>query len=250
MKRPSLRVRVLKCGSCKVRQDVVFQNGSCEIATPFNIYVFLIEGGDAPMIVDTGPRKLEQFNRGTASYIPGGIVQSPEEQTLAQLENVGVAPEDVSHVFVTHLHGDHYDGYPWFPNATLVVNDRGFRAGLLGVDADVMRALAARWPQSLRLVENEEVVPGVETVWVGGHSLCSQAVVVHTDVGRIVLCGDAAYLYANLEQNIGIGWIPPADAQAALDRLRAAGDVLVPGHDPLILERFPSGEIGRGKCEM
>lgn len=244
MSQPSLRVRALKCGSCKVRQDVVFQNGSCEIAVPFFIYVFLIEGGDAPMIVDTGPRKIEQFNKGTASYIPGGIVQKPEEHTLVQLKNVGVSAEKVSHVFVTHLHGDHYDGYPWFPNAVFVVNDRGFRKGLLGVDPDVMRSLAARWPKSLHMVENEEVVPGVETAWIGGHSTCSQAIVVQTKIGRVVLCGDAAYTYANIEQDIGIGWIAPGEAQAALDRLRKAGDVLIPGHDPMILERYPGGVIG------
>jgi len=237
------QIRAIKVGECQVRDYITYANGS-ESTSTFYLYVWLILGGERPMLVDTGPKYLDEFNTATSSYIPGGVRQTEQEKTPAALASAGVDPADISHVFVTHLHPDHYEYFDLFPNAVMVANRRGFFAGLLGIRRHVMQALASRWPESLLLVEDEEVVPGIRTFHLGCHSPCSQGIAVSTRAGTAVLAGDVAYKYRNLEESIPIGWADPDEWMLAADRLRAAGDFVLPGHDPDVLIRYPGGVIG------
>ncbi len=236
-------LRALVAGRCDVCRHIAFADDPSDETVPFLLYVWLLRGGERPMLVDTGPKDLETFNAATSRYIPGGIVQRAGERTPELLAAAGVDPADVSHVFVTHLHPDHYEYFDLFPNAAMVVSDRGFREALPGIRPNVMRALAARWPGALRLVGDEDVVPGVATVQLGCHSRCSQAIVVHTAAGRAVLCGDVAYLYENIEGPRPIGGVDAGEWHAAMARARGAGDLLLPGHDPLLLQRHADGVI-------
>jgi len=238
------RLRALKTGECQVRNYIAYSDAWDENTSTFYLYVWLVEGGEKPIVIDTGPKDVEAFNRATQSYIPGGIVQGAGERTPELLAAAGVDPKDVGHVFVTHLHSDHCSFFDLFENAQLIVNRRGFLASLpAGISRDMMLALARRWPGSLRLVEDEEVLPGIRTFWLGCHSECSQAIAIETERGTAVLTGDVAYMYRNLEQDIPIRCEDLDAARGAMARIRAEGDILLPGHDPLILERFPAGII-------
>jgi len=236
-------IRILKNGECDVRDYITYTNGGEETSL-FYMYISIIEGGAKPMIVDTGPRDVEAFNKGVAKYIPGGIRQQPEERTPQLLKNAGIDPADISHVFITHLHGDHYEYFDLFPNAQMVVNGKGFSESLTGIKRNVMKALAERWPDSIRLAEDEEIMPGIRTFWLGCHSDCSQGIAVQTKHGIAVFTGDVVYKYRNIEENIPIGW---ADASACLNSMqviRNSADIVIPSHDPELLRRFPDGIIG------
>ena len=238
------RIRILKNGECKVRNYITYTNGD-EDTSLFYLYVYVIEGGEKPILVDTGPRDVEGFNSGTAKYIPGGVRQKPEERTPQLMERAGIDPADVSHIFITHLHADHYDYFDLFPNAQFVVNKRGFLKSLLGIKRNVMQALAQRWSQSLYLAGNdEEILPGIRTFWLGCHSVCSQAIAVQTERGIAVSAGDVVYMYRNIEENIPIGWADADDCLEAMEKIRDAADIVIPGHDPELLRRFPDGVIG------
>jgi len=237
-------VRALKCGECMVRNYITYSDVWDETPSKFYLYVWVIEGGEHPIIVDTGPKELEEFNKATAEYVPGGVVQAPGERTPELFASAGIDPNDVSHVFLTHMHIDHIGFYDLFPNAQLVVNRRGFLSALPGgVPKDMMLALAKRWPESLRLVEDEEVLPGIRTFHLGCHSECSQGIAIETQKGTVVLAGDVAYTFRNLEENIPIRAADLDACRAALERLKKEGDIVLPGHDPAILERFPGGII-------
>ena len=181
-----------------------------------------------------------------AKYVPEGIKQKPEERTRQLLKSVNVDPGDVSHVIVTHLHQDHYECYDLFENAQLVVNRKGFLENLLGIKRNVMKALATKWPDSLHLAKDEEeILPGIRVFWVGGHSICSQAVAIETSKGTAIITGDVAFKYRNIEENIPIGLAYNTEqCMAAMERIRREADIILPGHDPEILERHPNGIIG------
>src|SRR6266404_5060769 len=62
--------------------------------------------------------------------------------------------------------------------------------------------------------------------------------------GEVVLASDASHFYANMEQSrpFPIVW-SLADMLAGYDRLRslaASPGHIIPGHDPLVLERYPA----------
>jgi len=239
-------IHALKNGECNVRDYLTYGNTKSPATSRYNLYVWLIQGGERPIIIDPGIRDIESFNRMTEEYIPGGVRQQFEERTAQLLKNTKIDPRDVHYAIVTHLHPDHYERYDLFRNARLVVNRKGFLQNLLNIKKNVMKALVANWPSSLHLAKDEEeILPGIRVFWVGGHSVCSQAIAIETNVGRAVITGDVVFKYRNIEENIPIG-LPYSTEQCitAMERIRREADIILPGHDPEILKRHPKGVIG------
>lgn len=244
---PRYTIRAIKVGECEVRNHITFHDRHGDEGTrTYYLYVWLIEGGERPILVETGPnpKYVEDFNRSTAKYIPGGVKQSPSENTLVALKRHGVSPSDISHVIATHTHADHYDYYDAFPNARLVLNETEFEDNLHRLNPDVLEAIRSR-PGALQLVrDDEEIVPGIRSVLLGCHTSGSQGVVVQTHLGPAVLCGDVVYMYDNIEQDRATHSPNERACLAAMDKIRAQADIILPAHDPLTLERWPGGVIG------
>jgi glyoxylase-like metal-dependent hydrolase (beta-lactamase superfamily II) len=79
---------------------------------------------------------------------------------------------------------------------------------------------------------------------IGGHTMGLQAVRIHTRRGWIVLASDASHFYANMEQvrPFPIVWSVADMVQGyrKLLELAASAGHVIPGHDPLVLERYPA----------
>lgn len=247
---PKYTIRAIKVGQCQVRDYITFQDSSSQETSTFFLYIWVIEGGPRPIVVETGPKYPDEFSKSTAQYIPGGIKQLPEERTVEALRRHGIEPACVSHVIATHLHADHYDYFDAFPNARFVVNRREYQ-GNSGehkgrenrIAPDVRKALAAR-PEALQLVEDEEIVPGVRVFPLGCHTPGSQGVLVRTHMGPVVLTGDVVYKYENIERDRPARTPDEAACRQAMTRIRSLADIILPAHDPLTLERWPGGIIG------
>lgn len=247
---PKYTVRAIKVGQCQVRDYITFQDSDRQETSTYYLYVWVIEGGPRPILVDTGPKYPEEFSRGTAQYIPGGVKQPPEERTPEALKRHGIDPAAVSHVIATHLHADHYDCFDAFPNANFVVNRREYEETSRGasdershVAKDVRAALAKR-PDALQLVEDDQIVPGVRVFPLGCHSTGSQGVLVQTHMGPVVLTGDVVYKYENIEKDRPARSPDESACRQAMAKIRSLADIILPGHDPLTLTRWPDGLIG------
>jgi N-acyl homoserine lactone hydrolase len=247
---PRYTIRAIKVGECQVRDYITFQDSDSQETSTYYLYVWVIEGGPRPILVDTGPKYPEEFSKATAQYIPGGVTQSPEERTPEALKRHGIDPAAVSLVIATHLHADHYDYFDAFPNAKFVVNRREYEETARGasdershVAKDVRDALAKR-PDALQLVESDEIVPGVRVFPLGCHSAGSQGVLVQTHMGPVVLTGDVVYKYENIEKDRPARSPDESACRQAMAKVRSLADIVVPGHDPLTLTRWPNGLIG------
>jgi len=243
-------IRAIKVGQCEVRDYITFQDTDSEQTSTYYLYIWVIEGGSGPIIVDTGPKNPEEFSKSTAKYIPGGVRQMPEERTVEALKRHGINPGDVSHVIVTHLHPDHYDYFDAFPNARFVVNRREYEettgkrgGGRNRLAADVRKALEKR-PNALQLVDDQEIVPGVRVFRLGCHTSGSQGVLVHTWMGPVVMTGDVVYKYDNIEKDRPTRSPDERICREAMEQIRSLADIVLPAHDPLTLERWPDGIIG------
>jgi glyoxylase-like metal-dependent hydrolase (beta-lactamase superfamily II) len=79
---------------------------------------------------------------------------------------------------------------------------------------------------------------------IGGHTMGLQVVRVETRRGALVLASDASHFYANMEQvrPFPIVW-SVAEMVDGYRRLRALAESpahIIPGHDPLVLQRYPA----------
>ena len=103
----------------------------------------------------------------------------------------------------------------------------------------------------LRFVDGAaEIVPGISVHHVGGHAAGLQVVSVDTARGRVVLASDAAHYYANVEEDRPfriVSDVPQMyDAFETIRALADSRDHIIPGHDPLVLERYPRFQDWKG----
>lgn len=167
----------------------------------------------------------------------------------------GIKPEAVTDIIISHAHWDHVDGADLFPNATVWIQREEYRyyTGEAwqsrnthgGVDAEDMAALLKINTQGrLRFVEgdDQEILPGLRCYTGGKHTWASQFVTVKLAGGTAVLTSDNVYLYENLEKHAAIAQTLDAVSNLkAQDRVRTLVSdphLIVPGHDPLVFERF------------
>jgi len=113
--------------------------------------------------------------------------------------------------------------------------------------ADVARLVHRVFDGRVRFHDGDsQVAPGLSVHLVGGHTNGLQAVRVRTQQGWLVLASDASHFYANMEQqrpfpivyNVG----DMLEGYARLNSLADSPQMVVPGHDPEVLKRFPSGK--------
>jgi glyoxylase-like metal-dependent hydrolase (beta-lactamase superfamily II) len=212
---------------------------------PISYFIWLIINSDGSIVIDTGFTAEEAKRRGR-SY-----VMAPHELVRV----FGVDPASIDTVVLTHLHYDHAGGAPTFVNARFVLQERemafwtGRHAALLGlphlvVPEDVSFLCQANFESRIEWVDGtREIRPGVTVHWVGGHTAGMQIVSVRTATGTVVLASDSTHFYENIHSNRPysiVDSIPGAlDAFVTVRELATNHDLIIPGHDPEVLDRFP-----------
>ena len=176
------------------------------------------------------------------------------------LRAIDVDPQRVRHVVLSHFHYDHVGTLDQFPSAEFVVQDSemAFWTGRVLARAefrkhvelaDLVELVSLNYAGRVRFVDGEaELVPGISVHRVGGHTGGLQVLRVQTANGPVVLAADASHYYANVEQDRPFSVVTdlPGMYRAfdTLKRLAGGLERLIPGHDPLVLQRFPPAAPG------
>lgn len=164
-----------------------------------------------------------------------------ENFVVNQLKHIGVKPEDVSKVILSHMHLDHAGSVKFFPDAKIYVQKdefayakypNSFQAGAYGVG--VFEFPDMKW----EILQGDAVImPGLTTILSSGHTPGLQGLVVELpETGYCLLSGDSAYLETNIEKDHppGLVWNTVL-AQYAITRFKALKSILgaqfFPGHD-------------------
>jgi glyoxylase-like metal-dependent hydrolase (beta-lactamase superfamily II) len=217
-----------------------------DVPMPMDYFVWAAVSAEHTVVVDAG------FTAEVAARRGRKHLRCPTEG----LEAVGIDCARVPYVILTHLHYDHVGNLEKFPEATYVVQEAemafwtGRYAGrdhfrtIVEVD-DIAYLVRENFEGRLRFVAgSEEIVPGIEVHQTGGHSAGLQVVRVKTGRGSVVLASDATHFYANIEQDRPYSIVSDLPRMyGAFDLVRALADSsahMVPGHDPLVMERFPA----------
>ena len=182
------------------------------------------------------------------------------------LKPLGLRPEDITDIIITHMHWDHADGVDLFPKARVWIqkDELQYYAGEAwqskdasgGIDAeDVLTLVKLNTLGKVGLVNGDaqEILPGITCYTGGRHTYASQYVGVNTSAGTVVLARDNMYLYENLEKHVPIAATLDAAsnlrAQDRMKQLAATPELIIPGHDPALLQKFPKTGPGIVKIE-
>jgi glyoxylase-like metal-dependent hydrolase (beta-lactamase superfamily II) len=212
---------------------------------PLDYFVWTIQGGGRTWVVDTG------FDAAMASERQRQLVR-PVEVGLAA---IGIDCRTVQDVIITHMHYDHSGNHELFPAARYHLQDEemAFCTGRAMCERPQRAAFDARDVQAMvgrvfkdRVVFHDgeaELAPGLTLHRVGGHTRGLQVVRVATRRGWVVLASDAAHFYANWQQRRPFPIFEDVDKYlAAFGLIEALADSprhVIPGHDPLVLSRYP-----------
>lgn len=217
---------------------------------PLNYYVWTITNDSRTIVVDTGFGKEAAERRGRS------IVRPVEEGIRA----LGIKPESVKEVVITHMHYDHAGNLPLFANATFHLQDQemDFATGRCMCHeimrhaydvGDVVNMVRCVHDQRVRFHDGaSEIAPGIELHHIGGHTKGLQVVRVKTHRGWVVLASDASHFYAHMEQGrafpIVYNVLDMMEGFATLRHLATSPQHIIPGHDPLVMERYPVAKQG------
>lgn len=198
-----------------------------------------------PIVVDSGfePARGTRMGR-TCLCEPGEA-----------LERLGVDPSAVRRVIVSHLHYDHIGNLHLFDSARFSVAARELAFWVddpvaarpqfaLHTDPDGVALLAAAADAGRVdvLRGRAEIAPGITALDVGGHSPGQLVLQIAGERGPVLLAGDAVHYFDELRDGRPFGVFSDlAEMYRAYDLIaERAGDgaTLVPGHDPLVMERF------------
>ena len=233
--------------NARTRGDSFLLDATPEVAHPMDYFMWVLESEGRRILVDTGYDAAEGAARGRP-------IRLDPAEALAPL---GLVPAGVDTVICTHLHYDHAGGLHLFPGADLHLQaaEMAYATGpcmchdhlrMPFTGAHVCEAV--RRLHAGRVVFHDgdgQVAPGVRVVRIGGHSKGLQAVVVDTASGPLVLASDAAHFWENALDDkpfpIVVDVAEMLEGFATLRRLAGRAERLIPGHDPLVMARFPEG---------
>jgi len=220
--------------------------------------VWLVKGEGRNILVDAGFYRDQFFKQWKTIR----DFQKPSEA----LARVGLKPEDITDVIITHMHWDHADGMDLFPKATIWIqkDEYTYYTGDAwhakkthgGIDPDdVLAIVKLNIDGRVQMVNgnDQEILPGIACFTGGKHTYQSQYVSVSTVKGTVVLASDNMYLYENLEKHVPIAATLDADsnlrAQDRMKQIASSPRLIVPGHDPAVFTRFPAAGDRVAKIE-
>ena len=144
---------------------------------------------------------------------------TPEDAIDVQLAKIGLKPDDIKYVVVSHMHLDHGGNVAKFPNSTLIIQDdelsfamfpdEPFAGGYIPGDAQVLRApVGSSKPSLMNMIrlEGDYDIFGDGSIVVHrsrGHTKGSQMLLVRLpQTGATILTADAVYFRENIEKNL------------------------------------------------
>ena len=228
------------------RRDHFIGGDPHEGAMPMDYFLWVAVSEARTFVIDCG------FTAEVAAKRKRTFIRCPVEA----LKLLNVEPGQVRDVILTHLHYDHVGNFHKFPQARFHLQEPEIHyatghymsyprlAHSFEVE-DICGIVRLNFAQRVVFHNGStELAPGISLHAVGGHSAGLQFVRVHTKRGWVVVASDVTHFYENLESrrpyvtSFHVGQM--LDGFEELIAQAPTPDHIVPGHDPLVMQRYPA----------
>lgn len=216
-------------------------------ATDITYYAFLLRGEDGETVLfDTGTPEPD-------------IMQQPDWKSARlqdarsyrkEIEKLGVRPEEVSLIILSHLHWDHSYNLEHFPNARILVQRKELHYAVAPQKHErrpysmLPGTQGPHWWSGLLQMEavdgDCEIGNGIRILETPGHTPGSQSLAVDTADGTVILTGDLIYCKESWETGWPAGTLYSSeDWYRSYEKVKKEGGKIWPSHN---LEEFISAE--------
>lgn len=209
--------------------------------------IYLVRRGDEMILVDTG---MSEPVWATKYHHPA--LRNGSQEPITALAKLGVAPEDISIVILTHLHWDHCFNNSLFPKARFIVQKEEIPYALFPLPVHALYyeafsiGMTPPWLKDICRFEvvdgDREIVSGVSVVKLPSHTPGFHGVNVNTQKGNYLIGGDFCPLFENwpgknkepIPSGIHVNLV---DYYESFKKVNTFVDFILPGHDLKILEQ-------------
>ncbi len=212
----------IKYGVTVLPESWVFKDGNADVKLPISLLFFLVRSEDKKILIDVG------------CDVMGGFITPKFKLPTDALAELGIAPEEITDIFLSHSHSDHIDSVIHFPNAKVYIN-KNEAQNAINLVKDSSRVTAFDSEYSMMLDDGE-----IRARWIGGHSPGSSIFYLTSGEHKYVLLGDEFYsMRCLIENRQGCPSNPKAN-RALLDELQDTDYTPIIFHDPDLVP----GELG------
>jgi len=228
------------------------------------IWVWVIEHPEGIFVIDTG----ENSRVNDAGYYrcAGRFIEwvsrtnfkfkvAPEEEIGPQLLQIGIKPEDVKKIILTHLHQDHTDGLSYFPNTEIIINRPEFEK-----PENDIPCLYPKWftPTTFDYIKDDSNIFGAYypvtqaedllVVPTPGHTRGHSSIILKTETAHYFFAGDTSISQAQMLKRESEGANSSLKQTLAtydkiLEYARLQPTIYLPSHDADVPRRLEKSEI-------
>lgn len=234
--------------SRRVHENFIFRDMH-DGPMPVDYNMWIVRNEHRTILIDTGFSPRASAERGRPlDYDP-----------IEGLKKMGIDPDEIDDIVITHLHYDHAGNIDRFGKAKFHIQDGevAFATGRCMCDVynrlpydveDVVSMVRHTYADRVIFHDgDDDLLPGITLHAFPGHTAMVQAVRVMTPRGPVLLASDTTHYFANILNMKP--FVVTADATATLDsyhkvlKLANGVDRLIPGHDPKLRRMYPAHDI-------
>jgi glyoxylase-like metal-dependent hydrolase (beta-lactamase superfamily II) len=235
-------------------------------AHPASVSVFSDSGPSTDSVNMVFSIWLIKGNNGKNILVDAGFLNGPQAKYFdlanyirpdSAMMRLGLKPEDITDIILSHPHWDHIDGVGLFPNAHIWIQkeDYNYFVGASWASdstsvydkGDVRTMVELNMAHKVTLVDgdNKEIIPNIRVYTGSRHTFNSQYAVVQTKSKSIVLASDNIWIYYSLDHMVPAskgGTLDPAGYVRAMQRMKTLASspkYIIPGHDAKVFTMFP-----------
>lgn len=178
------KLTAIKYGETYINEGMAFRGGDHTKKLPISLIIYLIETDTKKILIDAGCDTMPGFELSNFC--------SPTEV----LSRIGILPEDITDLVLTHAHHDHAEATHHFCNA------------IVHVESDEIQEAQRFIPDTMTVSTFDDfktIDSCIDVIKIGGHSKGSCIVEFDYNDKRFVICGDECYVRRCLNEKIPTG---------------------------------------------